>query len=199
MAKLSDIAKRIGMYLELHGDKDVESIATWHGSDELQFTFHLYDIYEGPCGSNPFTGKDHLDIPKNNTKADVRIELLWPPFGKIRTKGYPSENGHWSVYLPYDNHYHLVDEKLVTVIGEPKQFDQGYEIIETYLCGDTDIVIGYCKKPEHYNQGYTINRKDYHWGSKCKTVEEARDKAMERLHPRLYIKDTLDEESNIEK
>lgn len=67
MAKLSEIYHLIASYLELYGDKDVTSIATWGGSgSQNQYTFHLHDIYEGSIGSNPYSGKDHIDIPKSH-------------------------------------------------------------------------------------------------------------------------------------
>ena len=57
MAKLSEIYHLIASYLELYGDKDVTSIATWGGSgSQNQYTFHLHDIYEGSIGSNPYRG-----------------------------------------------------------------------------------------------------------------------------------------------
>lgn len=66
MAKLSEIHHLLGCYLELHGDKDVTSIATWGGSNcPNQYTFHLHDIHEGSIGTNPYSGADHIDIPKS--------------------------------------------------------------------------------------------------------------------------------------
>lgn len=64
MAKLSVIYKLIGNYLELHGDKDVTSIATCNGVSSIDYIFHLHDVHEGGIGKNPYTGTDHLDIPK---------------------------------------------------------------------------------------------------------------------------------------
>lgn len=64
MAKLSEIGKLINMYIELFGDKEVASIATHNGSSKLEYTLHLYDIYDGPIGTNPYTGKDRLNIPR---------------------------------------------------------------------------------------------------------------------------------------
>lgn len=51
MAKLSEMHRLIGNYLELHGDKDVTSIATWTGSPN-EYTLNLYDVYEGKTVEN---------------------------------------------------------------------------------------------------------------------------------------------------
>lgn len=64
MAKLSVLYGLIGNYLELHGDKDVISIATWNGTTSNEYTLNLHDVHEGGIGENPYTGTDHLDIPK---------------------------------------------------------------------------------------------------------------------------------------
>lgn len=63
MAKLSEMYRLIGNYLELHGDKDITSIATWTGSPN-EYTLNLHDVYEGKIGANPYTGGDHLNIPR---------------------------------------------------------------------------------------------------------------------------------------
>ena len=63
MAKLSEIHSLIGNYIELHGDIDVTSIATCHGS-EYEYIFNLHDIYNGNIGWNPYTGADKLHIPQ---------------------------------------------------------------------------------------------------------------------------------------
>ncbi len=62
MAKLSEIHKLIGDYLQLHGDKDVISIGTWGGATPYEYTFHLHDVHEG--GRGTCTGSDQLDIPR---------------------------------------------------------------------------------------------------------------------------------------
>lgn len=64
MARLSEMYRLIGNYLELHGDKDVISVGTPCGSSPGAFRFHLYDVYDGSIGGNPYTGAAHLDIPK---------------------------------------------------------------------------------------------------------------------------------------
>ena len=63
MAKLSEIYRLIGNYMELHGDKDVTSIGTCCGS-EYEYIFNLHNIYSGSIGSNPYSGTDTLNIPK---------------------------------------------------------------------------------------------------------------------------------------
>lgn len=64
MAKLSEMSRLMNMYIELYGDKEVDSIATHNGSSKFEYTLHLYDIYDGPIGTNPYTGKDRLNIPR---------------------------------------------------------------------------------------------------------------------------------------
>lgn len=63
MVRLSEMYHLIGMYLELHGDKDVTSISTCCGQSKNQYILNLHDIYAGPVGGNPFHGKDHIAIP----------------------------------------------------------------------------------------------------------------------------------------
>ena len=62
MAKLSEVHRLIGNYLELHGDKDITSIASWCGTAPQEYTFNLHDIHKGNIGTNPYTGKDKIDI-----------------------------------------------------------------------------------------------------------------------------------------
>ena len=64
MAKLSEIHNAIGNYLYIHGDKEVTSIATWCGTAPQEYTFNLCDIHKVSIGTNPFTGKDKIDILK---------------------------------------------------------------------------------------------------------------------------------------
>lgn len=64
MAKLSEIHKLIGDYLEINGDKEVTSIATWCSIAPQEYTLKLHDIFDGPIGRNPFSGEDHIDIPR---------------------------------------------------------------------------------------------------------------------------------------
>ncbi len=63
MAKLSEIYRLIGNYIELHGDKDVTSISTYCGS-EYEYSFNLHDVYNDDIGWNPYTGADRLHIPR---------------------------------------------------------------------------------------------------------------------------------------
>lgn len=65
MAKLSEIYRLIGNYIELHGDKDVISIATHCGSGRrYEYTFNLHNIHEGVISTKTFNGADTLNIPK---------------------------------------------------------------------------------------------------------------------------------------
>ena len=67
MAKLSEIYKTIGNYIELHGDKDVTSIASHCGSSEYEYTLNLHDIHKGNMGSNPYSGQDKINISKSQS------------------------------------------------------------------------------------------------------------------------------------
>ena len=64
MSKLSDIHKAIGAYLEIKGDKEVTSIATWSNHPEYQYTLNLHDIHNGSVGTNPYKGEDKINIKK---------------------------------------------------------------------------------------------------------------------------------------
>lgn len=66
MAKLSEIYRLIGNYIELYGDKDVTSIGSSNGL-EYEYIFNLYDIYNGSIGLNPYTGADKLYILKEKS------------------------------------------------------------------------------------------------------------------------------------
>lgn len=63
MAKLSDIYSIIGNYIQIHGDKDITSIAS-SNCLEYEYAFNLHDIYNGRIGLNPYTGADKLYIPR---------------------------------------------------------------------------------------------------------------------------------------
>lgn len=79
MARLSEMHRLIGDYLELKGDKDVTSIGSVHGSD-VEYTLHLHDVHDGPPGTNPYSGADTLEIPKKKRGPDAG-------------KGAPAGNG----------------------------------------------------------------------------------------------------------
>lgn len=68
MAKLSKIQRLIEAYIGMKGDKDVTSIGTVCGTD-TEYVLHLHDVYEGPVGENPYSGKDTINIPKNGYEA----------------------------------------------------------------------------------------------------------------------------------
>lgn len=99
MVKLSVIHRLIGNYLELHGDKDVTSIATWCGSSPNAYTLHLHDIYDGSIGSNPYTGANHLDIPKYYQKKCA-----------AKTKAWMEDKGTWLFDLAHGS---LDDDAIV--------------------------------------------------------------------------------------
>lgn len=70
MARLSEMYRLVKNYLELHGDKDITSIATWNGNTDVEYTLNLHDVFEGPIGENPYRGRDELNIPK-------RTNAIW--------------------------------------------------------------------------------------------------------------------------
>lgn len=74
MTKLSVFASYLNSYLKLHGDKEVLSVATACGCDTHDFTIHMADVHDGPPGTNRYTGRDTLDIPKNATLDDEDID-----------------------------------------------------------------------------------------------------------------------------
>lgn len=74
MTRLSVFANYLNNYLKLHGDKEVLSVATACGSDNYDFKVHMADIYNGPIGTNRYTGRDELEIPKNVTLDDVELD-----------------------------------------------------------------------------------------------------------------------------
>lgn len=66
MVTLQQMVDIISAYLKIHGNKAVAGISTYNGSSDVQYTLNLYDTYNGPVGSNPLTGEDHLDLLKDD-------------------------------------------------------------------------------------------------------------------------------------
>ena len=74
MANLSEMYRSIGMYLELHGDKEVTSISTCCGHNaKNQYILNLHDIYIGPIGKNPFCGEDHIAILNDGPMTPIAM------------------------------------------------------------------------------------------------------------------------------
>lgn len=65
MVKLSEIYEVIGTYIELHGDKNVISIGSGHGT-EYEYVFNLYDTHNAD-GLKPCADEDRLYIPKEKS------------------------------------------------------------------------------------------------------------------------------------
>lgn len=63
MTKLSTFSRFLRNYLDIHGDKEVLSIADVYGNKNCDFVVHMSDIFDGPIGSNPYSGRDALSIP----------------------------------------------------------------------------------------------------------------------------------------
>lgn len=64
--------------------------------------------------------------------------------------------------------------------GETRS-NQGYEIIESCIIGNTELVIGHHPKaPNPYVCWYCKGGDNYYWGCYCNTLEAAREKLNER-------------------
>lgn len=74
MAKLSELYRLAGNYLELHGNKEIASIGTCCGSSDIEHILNLHDIYEGPIGMNPYWCSDKLNIPKESRNVHSNRE-----------------------------------------------------------------------------------------------------------------------------
>lgn len=74
MVTLSQMAEAIARYIEIHGDKEVTSVGThvetYVWPCERDYSFSLADIYTGPIGTNPYTGRDELMF-KGGTAKDM--------------------------------------------------------------------------------------------------------------------------------
>lgn len=79
MARLSYMRDLMSLYLTLHGDKEVTSISSCHGGDE-EYAINLYDIYDGPAGTNPYCGSDRIPVLRNGS-----IETTGTPHAEGRT------------------------------------------------------------------------------------------------------------------
>lgn len=71
MVRLSYMANAINTYLKLNGDKEVISFGTYNGSSDIDYEIKLADIYDGPIGTNPFTGKASIKLMKDGESLNV--------------------------------------------------------------------------------------------------------------------------------
>lgn len=84
MVTLSQMAEAITRYIEIHGDKEVTSVGTHVETHvwpcEWDYRFSLADIYTGPIGTNPYTGRDELmfKAPKERAEGAVNVEGTSP-------------------------------------------------------------------------------------------------------------------------
>lgn len=67
MVTLKQMHEMIGAYLKVKGDKEVTSIATYNGSSDVDYEIYLADIYNGPIGFNPFSGRDSIKLMKDGS------------------------------------------------------------------------------------------------------------------------------------
>ena len=74
MAKLSELYRLAGNYLELHGNKEITSIGTCNGSSDIEYILNFHDIFDGPIGMNPYRGSDKLNIPKKSRNVHINRE-----------------------------------------------------------------------------------------------------------------------------
>ena len=72
MTKLSTFSRFLRNYLDIHGDKEVLSVAAVHGDKDCDFVVHMADIFDGPLGSNPYNGRDALSIPTVAARSKVK-------------------------------------------------------------------------------------------------------------------------------
>ena len=99
MVKLSQMMEAITSYIKLHGDKEIISIATYNGSSEYEYELHLCDIYDGPVGSNPFTGRDSIKLRKNDSTEYAALENM---IKSIKESAIEAGNEAVSDILGYD-------------------------------------------------------------------------------------------------
>lgn len=77
MAKLSYVADLINKYIKAYGNKDITSIKTpVGGSSGLEYIFCLHDIYDGPVGTNLFTGEDTISIYEDGKAGSRGLESV---------------------------------------------------------------------------------------------------------------------------
>lgn len=80
----------IDAYLKVKGDKEVLSIASCHGGDE-EFILHMADIYEGPIGRRPYTGRDTITLmrdPDGTAAAEPEVYAAHVDEGTKSLKDY---------------------------------------------------------------------------------------------------------------
>lgn len=69
-----------------------------------------------------------------------------------------------------------------------KRVNAGYEIIETCVIGNNEIVIGHnINAPNLYVCWYCKGGSDYHLGYYCNELSEAREKLIERYQTECYM------------
>lgn len=73
MVTIKQAYEALGAYLKLHGDKELLSVATHNGSSPTCFTLHVADVYDGPVGANPFTGRDTIDLKED---GELKFDIM---------------------------------------------------------------------------------------------------------------------------
>lgn len=81
MVTLAQLYDKVGKYLQMHGDKELLSVGTCCPSSPVEFKLNVADIYNGPLGTNPYTGRDIISL------YDEQDDTIKPcPFCKCRLK-----------------------------------------------------------------------------------------------------------------
>ncbi len=66
-------------------------------------------------------------------------------------------------------------------VEKEKRVNQGYEIIENCIIGNTEIVIGHHPTaPNPYVCWYCKEGNNYYWGYYCNSLEAAKEKLIDR-------------------
>lgn len=154
MARLSEFHRLIGNYLELHGDKDVIGVGTYCGS-EYDYSLRLCDVHEGSPGTNLFTGRDTLNIPKQKGGAKVtayeKYQLRWmidhgyslaklmeelTEYQKLGDPADPvSDIFHdWAMESGFDSEIWSCEKEWRDCDGKPGELDEGRLAVAEKLC-----------------------------------------------------------------
>ena len=103
VARLSELYRIVGDYLELHGDKEIASIVSWAQETDEGYTLNLHDISDMPIGTKPYKYGDQLNIPEKeelelNDRQIARVDEIHNAvfeMCKILTENHDLE---WDMY-----------------------------------------------------------------------------------------------------
>lgn len=66
MVTLKQLREAVNAYILLHGDKEISSIS----SSSAKYGLNVCDIYDGPLGTNPYSGRDVIELYKDESSRD---------------------------------------------------------------------------------------------------------------------------------